>query len=112
MILFGKDLSDGPPLCIAEISGKHRGELNTALRLIELAKKEGADAAKIQCYDADSLTIDCDGPEFQVQNPLWAGKTLYQLYQQACTPIDWMPDLFDHAAKLGIPIFSSVFCER
>src|SRR5262245_20442622 len=112
MILFGRDLSDGPPLCIAEISGNHRGDLNTALRLIELAKESGADAVKIQAYDADSLTIDCDGPEFQVQNPLWAGQTLYQLYQQACTPLGWMPYLFKEAAQCGIPIFSSVFCER
>src|SRR5262249_5220431 len=65
-----------------------------------------------QCYDADSLTIDCDGPEFQVQNPLWAGNTLYQLYEQACTPLGWMPYLFKEAAQCGIPIFSSVFCER
>ena len=52
-----------------------------ACRLIEQAAATGADAVKIQTYDADSLTIDCDRPEFMIRTPPWEGMNYYQLYR-------------------------------
>lgn len=43
------------PYLIAEIGVNHEGSLDQAKRLIELAKKGGADAAKFQSYKADTL---------------------------------------------------------
>jgi N-acetylneuraminate synthase len=44
-------IGDGQaPYIIAEVSGNHNGDLNKALRLIEIAKESGANAVKIQTY--------------------------------------------------------------
>src|SRR5690554_80077 len=101
--------SDAAPYIIAELSANHNGRLETALKIIEEAKKAGADAIKLQTYTADTITLDCDSEEFQIHGGLWDGKTLYQLYQEAHMPWEWHAPLFEHARKLGIAIFSSPF---
>lgn len=101
--------SDTPPYIIAELSANHNGRLETALKIIEEAKKAGSDAIKLQTYTADTITLNCDSEEFQIHGGLWDGKTLYQLYQEAHMPWEWHQPLFEHARKLGITIFSSPF---
>lgn len=101
--------ADVPPYIIAELSANHNGKLDTALKIIEEAKKSGADAIKLQTYTADTITLDCDSEEFQIHGGLWDGKTLYQLYQEAHMPWAWHKPLFEHARKMGITIFSSPF---
>lgn len=100
---------EAPPYVVAEISANHNGKLETALRLIEEAKKAGADAVKLQTYTADTITLNCSSEEFQIHGGLWDGQTLYNLYQQAQMPWDWHRPLFSHARDLGITIFSSPF---
>lgn len=97
------------PYVIAEMSANHNGNIETAFRIIEEAKKAGADAIKMQTYTADTLTLNCDLPDFQINDGLWAGRTLYELYEWAHTPWDWHKPLFDRARELGITIFSSPF---
>ena len=98
-----------PPYVIAEMSGNHNGSMQNALKIIEKAKNAGASAIKMQIYRADTITLDCDTPEFQINEGLWAGRSLYDLYEWAHTPWEWHKPLFDHARKLGITIFSSPF---
>ena len=108
--IAGRRISlDAPPYVIAELSANHNGRLDTALRIIEEAKKAGADAVKLQTYRPDTITLDCDSEDFQIHGGLWDGRTLYELYQEAHMPWDWHKPLFDHARKLGITIFSSPF---
>ena len=57
---------DHPPYLIAEMSANHNGELKNAFRIIEQAKKAGADAVKIQTYRPDTITLDCDSEEFRI----------------------------------------------
>ncbi len=101
--------ADMPPYIIAELSANHNGRLETALELIEEAKKAGADAIKLQTYTADTITLNCDSEEFQIHGGLWDGKTLYQLYQEAHMPWEWHKPLFEHARNQQITIFSSPF---
>lgn len=101
--------ADTAPYIIAELSANHNGKLETALKIIEEAKKAGADAIKLQTYTADTITLDCDSAEFQIHGGLWGGKTLYQLYQEAHMPWEWHKPLFERAHKLEITIFSSPF---
>ena len=108
--IAGRDIGlNYPPYIIAELSANHNGRLDTALKIIEEAKKAGADAVKLQTYTADTITLDCDSEEFQIRGGLWDGKTLYQLYQEAHMPWEWHKPLFEHARKNDITIFSSPF---
>ena len=97
------------PYIIAEMSANHNGQLDVALRIIEEAKRAGADAIKMQTYRPDTITLKSDLPDFQISEGLWAGRTLYDLYEWAHTPWDWHKPLFERARQLGITIFSSPF---
>lgn len=101
--------SDNPPYIVAEISGNHGGSLLRAKQLIQAAKRAGADAVKTQCYEPDTITLDINKPDFIIQDGLWRGRTLYDLYRHAYTPFKWHKDLYSVANDLGITIFSSVF---
>jgi len=102
---------ENPPYIIAEMSNNHMNDLDKAFRLIEIAKKAGADAIKIQTYNADSLTIDCNKSDFVISDPLWKGKNYYDLYQEISMPLEWNKKLFEKARELGITMFSSPFDE-
>lgn len=97
------------PYIIAELSANHNGKLETALKIVEAAAKAGADAVKLQTYRPDTITLDSDADEFKIKGGLWDGRTLYELYEEAHMPWEWHKPLFEHARKVGIPIFSSPF---
>ena len=106
----GRIIGNGKaPYIIAEMSANHNGNLDVALRIVEEAKRAGADAIKMQTYRPDTITLKSDLPDFQISDGLWAGRTLYDLYEWAHTPWDWHKPLFDRARQLGITIFSSPF---
>ena len=52
------------PFIIAELSANHNGNINNIYRLIDNAKKCGANAIKIQSYTAQSITLDCKNKYF------------------------------------------------
>ncbi len=101
-----------PPLVIAELSGNHGGSLDQALKLISACKDAGAEAVKFQTYTPDTITLNSTAPAFRVDEAgLWAGRTLYDLYEEAHTPFEWHETLFDHARALGLIAFSAPFDE-
>lgn len=102
-----------PPFVIAEMSGNHNQSLDRALALVDLAAKAGAHAFKIQTYTADTMTLDLNEREFQISDPgsPWAGRSLYDLYEEAHTPWDWHEQIFQRAAALGMLAFSTPFDE-
>jgi pseudaminic acid synthase len=99
------------PFFIAEISANHNGSLFHAKKLINIAKKYGADAVKLQSYTPDTITIKSNKKDFKIKKGLWNGKTLWDLYKKAQTPFEWHKDLFDYAKKLKIFCFSTPFDE-
>lgn len=100
---------DFPPYIIAEMSANHNGSLARAFETIEMAKRAGADAIKMQSYTPDTLTLDFNTEDFQIKGGLWDGQTLYQLYKNAHTPFDWHAPLFKKARETGITLFSTPF---
>tara|TARA_B110000090_G_scaffold206633_1_gene256413 strand:- start:510 stop:1574 length:1065 start_codon:yes stop_codon:yes gene_type:complete len=97
------------PYIIAEMSANHNGSIDNAFRIIDAAKSAGADAVKLQTYHPDTITINCKNEEFMITKGLWAGQSLYELYEKAHMPWDWHKPLFEYARKIGITIFSSPF---
>jgi pseudaminic acid synthase len=94
---------------IAEISANHCGNFDLAKKLIKCAYINGADAVKLQTYTADTMTIKSDKKYFKIQEGLWKGYTLWDLYNKAHTPLKWHKDLFRYGKSLGIKVFSTPF---
>lgn len=110
MIIAGREIGHGhPPYVVAEIGCNHGGSLPRALAMIDAAKECGADAVKWQCFTPDTITLDCDRPEFMINDGPWKGRRLYDLYRETATPLFWFPEIFEHARKKGITTFASVF---
>ena len=101
--------TDYAPYIIAEMSANHNGSIENAFKIIEQAKRCGADAVKLQTYTADTITLNSRAPEFMIRGTLWDGQSLHELYQKAHMPWDWHRPLFDFAREQGITIFSSPF---
>lgn len=94
---------------IAELSANHNHVFERAVKLIELAKQSGADAIKLQTYTPDTITIDSQKDPFQIQDTIWSGRNLYDLYNEAYTPWEWQPKLKEIADEIGIDLFSTPF---
>lgn len=100
-----------PTYIVAEMSANHGGYFERAVDIIHAAKEAGADAIKLQTYTADTLTLNRHSFPFFIESGPWAGQTLYQLYQAACTPWEWQPRLKEIADLIGITLFSTPFDE-
>ena len=101
--------AQAPVYIIAEMSANHAGDIENAKKIIHAAKEAGADCVKIQTYTADTITIDCDKPYFQIGEGTWNGENLYRLYQKAYTPWEWQAELKKEAESIGLDFFSTPF---
>lgn len=103
---------ENPVYIVAEMSANHNRSYEQAIKVIEAAKKSGADAIKLQTYTPDTMTINCSNEHFRIgKGTVWEGNTLYELYSQAFTPWHWQPKLMDAAKQIGIQCFSTPFDE-
>jgi sialic acid synthase SpsE len=103
--------SDAEPFVIAELSANHNGSLQRALEIVDAVAEAGAQAVKLQTYTADTMTIDVRAGEFVIGDPTspWAGRSLYDLYEEAATPWAWHGQIFERCAARGLVGFSSAF---
>lgn len=101
------------PYLIAEMSGNHNQSLDRALAIVDAAAASGADAIKLQTYTADTMTLNVSAPGFVIEDPtsLWAGRQLWELYDEAHTPWIWHKPIMERAASHGMHCFSSPFDE-
>lgn len=102
-------VNSGGVYTIAEMSGNHAGNLENALKIVHAAKEAGADCLKIQTYTADTITLDSDNECFFIHGGTWDGYRLYELYQDAGTPLEWNKIIKDECEKVGIDFLSTPF---
>lgn len=103
-------LNENKTFIIAEMSANHGKDINIAKQTIEMAKKCGADAIKLQTFTPDTITIDCDEKYFTINNnTIWDGQKYYDLYKPIYLPWEWHDELINHAKKVGIICFSTPY---
>ena len=97
-------------MIVAEISANHGHDINIVKQSILKAKEMGCDAAKIQSYTPDTITLDCDNEYFQIDTgTIWDGTTLYKLYSEAYMPWEWHEELYEYAREIDFTLFSTPF---
>ncbi len=101
-----------PVYIIAELSANHLQSRDRARSIVNQAAACGANAIKLQTYTADTITLDCDLPHFQINHgTAWDNQRLYELYGNAYTPWEWHAELQQLAGECGLDFFSSPFDE-
>ena len=105
-------IGEGFPLYfIADIAANHDGDLGRAFKLIELAKKAGADAAKFQNFQADKIVsrhgFEALGGQFSHQAS-WK-KSVFDVYQDASLDFAWTAQLKKHCDEVGIEYMTSPY---
>lgn len=101
----------GKPYFIADIGANHDGDLGRALRLIELAKEAGADAAKFQNFAADKI-VSKEGFEAlggQISHQKNWKKGVFEIYRDASISQDWTAILKAKCDEVEIDYFTSPY---
>ena len=102
--------SKGEPYFIADIAANHDGDLNRAMKLIELAKEAGADAAKFQNFKARTI-VSKNGfdtmPQMSHQSA-WK-KSVYEVYEDASINEKWTNKLKEKCDEVGIEYMTSPY---
>jgi pseudaminic acid synthase len=101
-----------PTFVVAEMSANHNQNFARAKDIINAAKEAGADAVKLQTYTPDTITFDGVQNCFKIEDTIWKGRRLYDLYKKAFTPWDWHPKLKEYADAIGVTLFSAPFDEK
>ena len=99
--LFGKN-KNKPCFIIAEIGSNHNQDIKLAFKLIDEAKKAGADAVKFQTFKAEKHFSKFT-PSFKFLN----NQPMYDLIKKLEINRDWHKKLFKYCIKKKIIFFSS-----
>jgi N,N'-diacetyllegionaminate synthase len=101
---------DHPPYLIAEIGSNHNGDIALAKRMIDEAKRCGADAVKFQSWSATSLIAKGEyerNTEYaDTQRHFGSLREMVEAYQ--LTPPQHV-ELVEHCARTGVHFLSSAF---
>ena len=102
---------DNPTYFVADIAANHDGDIERAKDLIYLCAEAGADAAKFQHFQANTIVSDYGFKSLkgkQSHQAQWS-KSVFDVYQDASLKSDWNPILKDTCNKAGISFFTSPY---
>jgi sialic acid synthase SpsE len=111
-IKLGKKKIDNNSLYfIADIGANHNGSLEKAIKLIHLAKKSGADAAKFQNFQANKIVskVGFDKMKGKFSHQSNWKKSVYEVYEDASISKDWTKILKEECVKADIDYFTSAY---
>jgi len=100
-----------PVYFVADISANHDGDLDRAKLLINLAAESGADAAKFQNFRAPKIVSDYGFNKLGLKlshQANWS-KSVFQIYQDATVPWEWIETLKEECDKVKIDFFSTPY---
>lgn len=102
---------DYPTYFIADIAANHDGDLARAKDLIFLAAEAGADAAKFQHFQAETIVSDHGFKNLggqQSHQSKWK-KSVFEVYKDASVSLDWTETLKETCAKAKITFFTTPY---
>ena len=101
-----------PTYFIADIAANHDGDLNRAKDLISLVAEAGADAAKFQHFQAESIVSDVGFKAMskaEMSHQASWQKSVFEVYKEASVDRDWTPILKQTCDKAGITFFTTPY---
>jgi sialic acid synthase SpsE len=101
---------DHPSWFVADIAANHDGDLERAKLLIRLAAEAGADAAKFQNFEADTIVSDRGFKQLGgLSHQAGWEKDVHDVYADASLDLDWTPALHEECERAGIEYFTSPY---
>lgn len=96
---------------IADIAANHDGELGRALKLIKLAAKAGANAAKFQHFKAETIVSDRGFKDLgkQLSHQSKWKKGVFEVYKDVSINPSWTPFLKKECKKNNIDFFTAPY---
>ena len=107
-----KLIGDGQPTYfIADIAANHDGSLERAKELIKLAADAGADAAKFQNFNAETIVskIGFESMGEKIGHQATWGESVFDVYRKASIPLSWTQELKATCVEFGIEYFSAAY---
>jgi sialic acid synthase SpsE len=112
LAINGRRIShDSPTYFIADIAANHDGNLERAKTLIRRAAEAGADAAKFQHFQADTIVSDKGFRSLgsgQSHQAKWK-KSVFEVYKDASVALDWTGELQAACENAGVAFFTSPY---
>lgn len=102
---------DYPTYFIADIAANHDGDLERAKDLIYLAAEAGADAAKFQHFQANTIVSDKGFKALSLSSShqsKWK-KSVFDVFEEASVDLSWTKILQETCTKAGIPFFTTPY---
>lgn len=98
-----------PCFIIAEAGSNHNRDLQTALRLIDVAAEAGADCVKFQTYTAETLYSRFAPRLSEMEGRSLEGEGPFDLIKRIEMPWEWHETLARHALRRGLVFMSTPF---
>ena len=102
---------DKPTFFIADIAANHDGNLDQAKELIWLSAEAGADCAKFQHFDAETIVSDFGFRNLGLQQShqkTWK-KSVFETYKEASLNREWTAELKQTCDAAGIVFMTSPY---
>lgn len=121
MGFFNKEIKIGsrligekyPTYFIAEIGANFDGDIEKAKRLVDAAKKAGADCAKFQSFTADTLVSEGGFQRMQLHgvHGSW-GRKVSDVMREAEFPLDWHYEVAEYCKEIGIDFNTAPYFKK
>lgn len=96
-------------IVIAEAGVNHNGDLDNAIKLIDVAAKAGADFVKFQTFKAKKLVSKQAKKAIYQQENTTGSTSQFEMLRQLEIPVDWYPKLLQRCKEKEIGFLSTGF---